>query len=113
MKNWKFMGEEPDYRFTLANERTFLAWIRTGLGFFVTAVALEQLGEHLGTGTDFGVLAYYALTGISVVCIFTGYIRWRRNEIAMRQKHALTYGFIGIILTLVTLATMTLSWVVL
>lgn len=22
-------GDEPDYRFTLANERTFLAWIRT------------------------------------------------------------------------------------
>ena len=24
-------GSEPDYRFTLANERTFLAWIRTAL----------------------------------------------------------------------------------
>ena len=24
-------GQEPDYRFTLANERTFLAWIRTAL----------------------------------------------------------------------------------
>ncbi|NED66317.1 DUF202 domain-containing protein, partial [Streptomyces sp. SID10244] len=23
---------EPDYRFTLANERTFLAWQRTSLG---------------------------------------------------------------------------------
>ncbi|MDN4697100.1 DUF202 domain-containing protein [Vibrio parahaemolyticus] len=26
-------GEDPDYRFTLANERTFLAWVRTALGF--------------------------------------------------------------------------------
>src|SRR5262249_51837567 len=24
-------GTQPDYRFSLANERTFLAWIRTGL----------------------------------------------------------------------------------
>jgi putative membrane protein len=24
-------GSPPDYRFSLANERTFLAWIRTGL----------------------------------------------------------------------------------
>jgi len=27
-------GQEPDYRFTLANERTFLAWIRTALALF-------------------------------------------------------------------------------
>ncbi len=27
------IGEAPDYRFSLANERTFLAWIRTALGF--------------------------------------------------------------------------------
>lgn len=25
------VGRKPDYRFSLANERTFLAWIRTGL----------------------------------------------------------------------------------
>lgn len=28
---WRNEGTEPDYRFTLANERTFLAWIRTAL----------------------------------------------------------------------------------
>ncbi|MDA3038125.1 MAG: DUF202 domain-containing protein [Actinomycetota bacterium] len=27
------VGEHPDYRFTLANERTFLAWIRTASVF--------------------------------------------------------------------------------
>ncbi len=26
------LGEAPDYRFSLANERTFLAWIRTASG---------------------------------------------------------------------------------
>ena len=31
-------GEEPDYRFSLANERTFLAWIRTSLGLVAAAV---------------------------------------------------------------------------
>ena len=30
---------EPDYRFTLANERTFLAWQRTSLGLMAAAVA--------------------------------------------------------------------------
>ena len=34
---------EPDYRFTLANERTFLAWVRTALGLLAAAVAVVQL----------------------------------------------------------------------
>jgi putative membrane protein len=32
------VGEAPDYRFSLANERTFLAWIRTALGFLAAGV---------------------------------------------------------------------------
>ncbi|MBM4509720.1 DUF202 domain-containing protein, partial [Rhodococcus hoagii] len=31
-------GEDPDPRFTLANERTYLAWVRTGLGLIAAAV---------------------------------------------------------------------------
>ena len=31
---WRKTGKAPDYRFTLANERTFLAWIRTAFSFF-------------------------------------------------------------------------------
>ncbi|WP_263995754.1 YidH family protein [Mycobacterium yunnanensis] len=34
---------EPDYRFTLANERTFLAWIRTALALIAGGVAVAQL----------------------------------------------------------------------
>ena len=36
------LGEAPDYRFSLANERTFLAWIRTALGFLAAGVGLDQ-----------------------------------------------------------------------
>ena len=36
-------GDEPDYRFTLANERTFLAWVRTALGLLAGGVAVRQL----------------------------------------------------------------------
>lgn len=35
------LGEAPDYRFSLANERTFLAWIRTALGFLAAGVGLD------------------------------------------------------------------------
>ncbi|WP_025737273.1 YidH family protein [Mycobacterium genavense] len=34
--------DEPDYRFTLANERTFLAWQRTALGLLAAAVGVAQ-----------------------------------------------------------------------
>jgi putative membrane protein len=37
------VGAEPDPRFTLANERTFLAWIRTALALIAGGVALEAL----------------------------------------------------------------------
>ena len=37
------VGTEPDARFSLANERTFLAWIRTSLALLAGGVALEAL----------------------------------------------------------------------
>ena len=39
------MSTEPDYRFTLANERTYLAWLRTALAMLAGAVAVAQLVE--------------------------------------------------------------------
>ncbi len=34
------VGTTPDYRFSLANERTFLAWIRTGLALIGGGLAV-------------------------------------------------------------------------
>jgi len=39
---------DPDYRFTLANERTFLAWIRTALALIAGGVAVVQLVPDFG-----------------------------------------------------------------
>jgi len=36
-------GTEPDPRFSLANERTFPAWVRTALALIACGVALEAL----------------------------------------------------------------------
>ena len=68
------LGEAPDYRFSLANERTFLAWIRTALGFLAAGEVLALLLCLIA-----GVLAIY------------GYLRWLRNEKAMRLKQDLPY----------------------
>src|SRR3546814_13520956 len=39
---------EPDYRFTLANERTFLAWIRTALALIAGGIAVVQFVPSFG-----------------------------------------------------------------
>lgn len=44
---WQDSGKDPDYRFSLANERTFPAWIRTALAILAGALLLHQLA---GTG---------------------------------------------------------------
>ena len=51
------LGEAPDYRFSLANERTFLAWIRTALGFLAAGVGLDQLAPDFATPLIREVLA--------------------------------------------------------
>lgn len=81
--SWRRQGEEPDYRFSLANERTLLAWIRTALALLAGGVLLEQFATHLG---PHGVLVGLAigLATLAAVLSVTAYLRWRANEIAMR-----------------------------
>ena len=38
------VGTEPDPRFTLANERTFLAWLRTSLALMAAGVGIAAVG---------------------------------------------------------------------
>ncbi|VTN49163.1 inner membrane protein [Klebsiella pneumoniae] len=56
------LGEAPDYRFSLANERTFLAWIRTALGFLAAGVGLDQLAPDFATPLIREILAPAAVS---------------------------------------------------
>jgi len=76
-------GREPDYRFTLANERTFLAWIRTSLALLAGGIALHALSESL-TETTRTVLAVAAV-GLSLALTVSSYVRWRQVQEAMRR----------------------------
>ncbi|MGQ0840591.1 YidH family protein [Actinokineospora sp.] len=81
-------GAEPDYRFTLANERTFLAWVRTALALIAGGVAVAQYLPDLGTPV------VRALIGVGLVALGTAlaalsHRRWRRTERAMRLGQAL------------------------
>lgn len=75
---------EPDYRFTMANERTFLAWQRTALGLLAASVALVQLVPELtipGARRLLGI-------GLAVLAILTsgmGLLRWQQADHAMRR----------------------------
>ncbi len=77
-------GREPDYRFTLANERTFLAWQRTSLGLLAAGVALVQLVPELAVP---GARRFLGV-GLAVLAILTsamGLLRWQQADRAMRN----------------------------
>lgn len=83
MKNMKNIEEAPDYRFTLANERTFLAWLRTALAFFATSVVIDKLSTDINLSiVKEIVVALLCLTAAAIAIV--AYFKWQANEKAMR-----------------------------
>ncbi|MFF2269438.1 YidH family protein [Cellulosimicrobium cellulans] len=82
------VGTEPDARFSLANERTALAWVRTGLGLVAGGVALTSFATFADMP---GVLDVVAGVACLVGAGFAGYalVSWRRNERALRLRRRL------------------------
>lgn len=105
---------EPDPRFTLANQRTFLSWSRTALAMVAAGLGIVQLlppfrgvpnGRHIiGVplillGATVAVAAYWEMT---------------RNQLAMRRRQplprtilpgllALTIGFVALAAAVIVL----------
>jgi putative membrane protein len=76
-------GQEPDPRFTLANERTFLAWIRTSLALVAGGIGLEAFVPRLAVPGLRQVLSVcLVLLGTAVSA--TAWSRWVRTQRAMR-----------------------------
>jgi putative membrane protein len=75
---------EPDYRFTLANERTFLAWLRTSLALMAGAVAVLQLVPEFSVPWARHVLGGL-LAVLSLLAAGIGLWRWTRVEHAIRR----------------------------
>ncbi len=76
-------GSEPDPRFTFANERTFLAWIRTSLALVAAGVGVDAFAD------DVPAWGRRSLAGLLVVLggllALTAFQRWYRSERALRH----------------------------
>ena len=102
------VGTEPDPRYTLANERTFLAWVRTSLAVLAGAVALHSLGVPEPTWLRrVFVLGLLVLGGGTTVL---AHRRWSRAEQALRTGSPLPRFGIGAVITgAVVVATVLLA----
>jgi putative membrane protein len=72
-----------DYRFSLANERTFLAWIRTALALVAGALAVHAVEPDLDRGAG-AVLPVACLVAAASIAAYS-YRRWAMVEAAMRS----------------------------
>ncbi len=104
---------EPDVRFTLANERTFLAWNRTALALVVAGLGIVQLlppfprvpwGRHV-----LGV----PLIVLGAVVSVTAYLEWRRTQTALRRSEPMPQSVLPRILVGTITGVAALSAVVL
>lgn len=104
------VGEAPDYRFSLANERTFLAWLRTALAMMAAGVAVVQFVPGLDLVRHALGLLLISLGGLLAG---VSYVQWERNERAMRLGERLPRSpiprLVATMLTLVAVAALVLT----
>jgi putative membrane protein len=81
------VGRDPDPRFTLANERTFLAWNRTALALIGGGLAAGQLLDFHSRAARLLVSLPPIVLGLALA--LTGYRRWQANERALRLDQPL------------------------
>jgi putative membrane protein len=93
-------GTEPDARFTLANERTFLAWIRTALGLMTAGLAITQLLPEFDFAGGRRLIGL-PLIAVGVVMAITSYWQWQKNERAMRLDEPLPTSYLPRIVAVV------------
>ncbi|MFH5822322.1 YidH family protein [Georgenia sp. AZ-5] len=80
-------GSEPDVRFSLANERTYLAWIRTSLALLAVGIALEALQLPIERG--FSVVATFIFIALGALAPVQAWLGWMRTERALRSDRPL------------------------
>jgi putative membrane protein len=72
----------PDYRFSLANERTFLAWVRTALALLAAGIGVVNLPSGFGSSTGRHLLGVL-LVLLGLFASIGSFARWRANNHAI------------------------------
>jgi putative membrane protein len=85
-------GAEPDPRFSMANERTALAWIRTALALVAGGVGLTSVARIAGLSPLLDVVAA-GLCLLGALLAVGAVLGWRRRELAMRLDRPLPAPF--------------------
>ena len=80
-------GVRPDPRFSLANERTFLAWVRTSLALLAGGVALDAVELDGPAGLQAALAAGLVVLGLLGAAV--AWVRWAAAERAMRLRQPL------------------------
>ena len=114
LRNWfdpheiRESGTTPDYRFSLANERTFLAWIRTGLALIAGGLAIVQFLSPLSSRflTEAMAIVPIAFGGF---CALRAVNHWIRCEIAMRHNQPLPVSRFPAVLAVVVMVSAVLA----
>ena len=101
---------EPDVRFLLANERTFLAWQRTAVGLVAAALAVLHLFEPTPTMKGLGLL----LLATAVLAAVGGWLRYRRADAAIRagvsfDRHRTLDVFVVLVLAGIAVAALSVA----
>ena len=108
------MSEEPDYRFTYANERTFLAWVRTSVALIGVGVAAVQFLPPLDVAGGRRAVGAAFITLGAVICVVARR-QWSANDRAMRSGAALPKSVlvpvvtVGVVLLAVVVAAISLA----
>jgi putative membrane protein len=89
-------GTDPDYRFTLANERTFLAWIRTSLALAAAGLGAASLLDDFPGEQLLGL----GLLVLSFVTASMSYRRWALSETAIREERPLPRSALPLVLAI-------------
>lgn len=97
------IGEDPDYRFTLANERTFLAWIRTSLALIAGGLAVIELVPTFGLAGGREALGAVLIT-LGTVLAIGSMSRWAAAEEAIRQSRPIPVTRLPIVLAIGVIA---------
>jgi len=95
-------GSEPDPRFSMANERTFLAWIRTALALVAVGVGIEALALPIHPVLRF--VAAVAFVLLAVLAAVHAWLSWRANERSLRLGRALSGQVVSLVLAVGVIA---------